>query len=84
VHLASLGFPLVGDETYGARRREADWPRELTAGLGGVALHAAGLEFAHPETGARVHLVSPLPHRIGNLLSFLRGGSAPLGSEERA
>jgi len=82
VHLASLGFPLVGDETYGGRPLEAGWPRELrdlVAGLGGVALHAAGLEFAHPETGARVDLVSPLPHRIGNLLSFLRTGSAAPG-----
>jgi len=82
VHLASLGFPLVGDATYGGRAHEAGWPRELrelVAGLGGVALHAAGLEFTHPETGSRVQLVSPLPHRIGNLLSFLRGGAAPSG-----
>ena len=74
VHLASLGFPLVGDETYGGRRRDADWPRELVAGLGGVALHAAGLAFSHPDTGDRVELASPLPHRIGNLLSYLRTG----------
>ena len=82
VHLASLGFPLVGDATYGGRPHEAGWPpelRALVAGLGGVALHAAGLEFEHPETGARVQLLSPLPHRIGNLLSFLRGGAAPSG-----
>jgi 23S rRNA pseudouridine1911/1915/1917 synthase len=74
VHLASLGFPLVGDETYGGRRRDADWPREVVAGLGGVALHAAGLAFSHPDTGDRVELASPLPHRIGNLLSYLRTG----------
>ena len=75
VHLASLGFPLAGDETYGGRQRETDWPRAVVAGLGGVALHAAGLAFAHPATGARVELSSPLPHRIGSLLSYLRTGA---------
>jgi 23S rRNA pseudouridine1911/1915/1917 synthase len=70
VHLASLGHPIVGDTTYGARR--SGLPAELVTGLHGVALHAAGLGFVHPETGERVELESPLPHRIGSLLSFLR------------
>ncbi|MET0851751.1 MAG: RluA family pseudouridine synthase [Candidatus Rokuibacteriota bacterium] len=70
VHLASLGHPIVGDTTYGARR--AGLPSDLEAGLHGVALHAAGLGFVHPETGEPVELESPLPHRIGNVLSYLR------------
>jgi 23S rRNA pseudouridine1911/1915/1917 synthase len=70
VHLASLGHPIVGDTTYGARR--AGLPSDLVAGLHGVALHAAGLGFVHPETGEPVALESPLPHRIGNVLSYLR------------
>jgi hypothetical protein len=44
----------------------------MMAGLHGVALHAAGLGFTHPETGEHVELESPLPHRIGKLLSYLR------------
>jgi 23S rRNA pseudouridine1911/1915/1917 synthase len=78
VHLAALGHPLLGDETYGARRR--DLPRDLSealaeavAGLGGVALHAAGLAFLHPATGARVELEAPLPPRVEQLLAALRG-----------
>jgi 23S rRNA pseudouridine1911/1915/1917 synthase len=73
VHLASLGHPLVGDATYGAKRppREAALPPELLEGLDGVALHAAGLSFLHPATGEAVHLSSPLPNRIARVLSHL-------------
>jgi 23S rRNA pseudouridine1911/1915/1917 synthase len=66
VHLASLGHPLVGDDTYGRRRPP------LIAGLDGVALHAAGLAFLHPATGAPVELEAPLPDRIERLLAHLR------------
>ncbi len=73
VHLASLGHPLVGDTTYGAgRARRLDTlPADLVEALGGVALHAAGLCFLHPSTGEPVDLSSPLPNRIGRLLSHL-------------
>ena len=74
VHLASLGHPLVGDATYGAKRaRQQDTlPADLVEGLGGVALHAAGLSFLHPATGETVELSCPLPNRIVRLLSHLR------------
>jgi len=73
VHLASLGHPLVGDATYGAgRARRLDTlPADLVEALDGVALHAAGLCFLHPSTGEPVDLSSPLPNRIGRLLSHL-------------
>ena len=53
VHLASLGHPLLGDDTYrgAARRRPAIPLTDLIAGLGGVALHAAGLAFTAPGDG---------------------------------
>src|SRR5262249_43666946 len=76
VHLASVGHPLIGDETYGAtrslRRKEA-LPEDLVADLNGVALHAAGLAFLHPATGSRLEFWCPLPYRIEKLLSHLRG-----------
>jgi 23S rRNA pseudouridine1911/1915/1917 synthase len=73
VHLASLGHPVVGDATYGARRsRQPDTlPSDLVEDLGGVALHAAGLSFLHPVTGETVDLSCPLPDRIARLLSHL-------------
>jgi 23S rRNA pseudouridine1911/1915/1917 synthase len=78
VHLASLGHPLLGDQTYGKRRetRAADPVlADLIAALDGVALHAAGLGFAHPVTGERLELVSPLPYRLESILSHLRSRS---------
>lgn len=78
VHLASLGHPLLGDDTYrGRRAMPADDPRltELVEGLDGVALHAAGLAFTHPVTGAALEFSCPLPDRIDRVLSHLRTGS---------
>jgi 23S rRNA pseudouridine1911/1915/1917 synthase len=75
VHLAALGHPLVGDATYGRRRPEPAGDPELTRlvrDLGGVALHAAGLSFTHPGSGAPVECLSPLPDRMTRLLSRLR------------
>jgi 23S rRNA pseudouridine1911/1915/1917 synthase len=75
VHLASLGHPLLGDEAYRGRRAEPAGDPELTGlidRLGGVALHAAGLAFTHPVTGASMDFACPLPDRIDRILSHLR------------
>jgi 23S rRNA pseudouridine1911/1915/1917 synthase len=75
VHLASLGHPLLGDETYRGRRAgPAGDPvlAELVEELGGVALHAAGLAFTHPVTGASMSFACPSPDRIDRILSHLR------------
>ncbi len=66
VHMASLGHPVVGDETYGRGRAESPVPLE------GIALHAAGLGFVHPATGRRVEFTASLPPRMERLLSHLR------------
>jgi 23S rRNA pseudouridine1911/1915/1917 synthase len=57
IHLASLGHPVVGDDTYGGgggRRLVALPPRRHF-------LHAAWLRFHHPVTGALLDLRAPLP-----------------------
>jgi 23S rRNA pseudouridine1911/1915/1917 synthase len=37
-----------------------------------VALHAAGLAFTHPVTGAPMSFACPLPDRMERILSHLR------------
>ncbi len=55
VHMAHAGLPLVGDPMYGGRRQLPRQPHpDLQAALAGLrrqALHAARLEFSHPESG---------------------------------
>ncbi|MCB0322180.1 MAG: RluA family pseudouridine synthase [Bdellovibrionales bacterium] len=54
VHLAALGFPLVGDALYGARTEL----RSLGISREGFLLHASGLRFNHPLTGAALCIES--------------------------
>jgi 23S rRNA pseudouridine1911/1915/1917 synthase len=57
VHLASIGHPVIGDDTYGGgggRKVVALPPKRHF-------LHAAWLRFRHPVTNAELDLRSPLP-----------------------
>ena len=54
VHMASIGRPLVGDVRYGGALTFAG------RGAQRLMLHAARLEFPHPE-GGRVTVEAPLP-----------------------
>ncbi len=57
IHLASIGHPVVGDDTYGgggARRLVALPPKRQF-------LHAAWLQFRHPTTGDDLDFRAPLP-----------------------
>ncbi len=51
VHLAAIGHPIVGDRLYGPERPAA--PRLL--------LHASGLAFMHPATGAPLRVDAEAP-----------------------
>jgi 23S rRNA pseudouridine1911/1915/1917 synthase len=65
VHLASVGHPVVGDDTYGGgggRRLMALPPRRHF-------LHAAWLRLRHPATGAEMDLRSPLPDDLRKSLA---------------
>jgi 23S rRNA pseudouridine1911/1915/1917 synthase len=80
VHLAHLGFPVVGDRTY---RPRAAGPLDpalaaRVVALGGLALHAAALGFTHPLTGTRLRFEAPLPAPLEALLASLRAaGTRP-------
>lgn len=60
IHLAALGYPLVGDPLYGP----GGLPRECDPGLPGDAgywLHAGRLEFLHPRTQIPLVLTAEPP-----------------------
>ncbi len=71
VHFQFLGFPLVGDLTYGQRQN-----RRLEELVGFAAprvmLHAYHLAFVHPRTGKKVHFEAPLPEDFEGVLKALR------------
>jgi 23S rRNA pseudouridine1911/1915/1917 synthase len=75
VHLAHVGYPIVGDPVYGGRRRiPAGATPELLAALAAFqrqALHAARLEFVHPKSGKSVSFDAPLPADFRTLLAAL-------------
>jgi 23S rRNA pseudouridine1911/1915/1917 synthase len=75
VHLAYAGHGLVGDQTYGGRRRVAAKApgAEAANGFPRQALHAATLGFAHPVSGQRLEFAAPLPADMAGLIEALRG-----------
>jgi len=78
VHMAYAGHGLLGDQTYGGKRRLS--PKllgpaaEAGNGFPRQALHAATLGFEHPVTGAMLEFSSPLPADMAGLLGGLRAG----------
>ncbi len=76
VHLASLGYPVVGDAVYGgtgkAKTISDTAVREKMKGMRRPALHAGRLAFSHPMTGSPMSFVSPLPEDMASLCNFLR------------
>ena len=80
VHLAHLGFPIVGDPTYGGRPRlPAGASPELVTALQSFrrqALHACALSFQHPVSGAALHFTAAIPADLRALLANLAGSAA--------
>jgi 23S rRNA pseudouridine1911/1915/1917 synthase len=84
VHAQSLGHPVVGDTLYGAPRvlqlagqNDKKVPSETSLGLRRNFLHAAHLEFAHPQfahlkTDKSVVVDAPLPRELEEFLALLR------------
>lgn len=70
VHLAHLGFPILGDEKYGDFSLNKDLKRD---GLKRMALHAWRMAFRHPLTSGLMECVSPLPDGIGNYIAAVDG-----------
>ena len=63
VHMAEIGYPIVGDEVYSNGRNPFD--------ISGQMLHAAKLEFVHPTTKKEMKFEAPLPQYFINVLKEL-------------
>lgn len=61
VHLAALGYPIVGDATYG--ELDPELPRQF--------LHASRLAFDHPVTGTRIEVKDDLAPELAKYLAKL-------------
>jgi 23S rRNA pseudouridine1911/1915/1917 synthase len=76
VHLAHIGHPIMGDETYSAgfKTKASRLPPEARAALeslGRQALHAERLAFEHPDTGELMEFEAPLPADLDALRAAL-------------
>lgn len=76
VHMASIGFPLIGDPVYGSRLRI---PRQMEADFADYlrnfkrqALHAGQLSLVHPTTGKEMRWKAPMPDDMAVLMDVLR------------
>lgn len=70
VHCASIGHPLLGDQTYGRTPKELrSTLKEL--GFARQALHAASLGFKHPISGDFIEFSAELPDDMRRLIDEL-------------
>lgn len=73
VHLNHLGYPLIGDATYGSKK--INYHPEIVAAIKALnrqALHALKLELVHPTTKKIMKFKSKLPDDMKNLLEVLK------------
>ena len=70
VHLASAGYPILGDDKYGDFALNKI---EAKHGLKRMFLHAAKISFIHPLTQSRLRIEAPLPPDCERYLARLAG-----------
>jgi 23S rRNA pseudouridine955/2504/2580 synthase len=73
VHLASSGFPILGDDKYGdfALNRNLQKSEGERHALKRMFLHASQITFKHPETGETVTLRAMLPPECEQFIQSL-------------
>lgn len=66
VHLAHLGFPILGDEKYGDFALNKGLKRD---GLKRMGLHAWRIAFRHPLTAVPLECIAPLPDGLASYIA---------------
>jgi len=64
VHLAHIGHPIVGDETYGRKARKM---------AGRPLLHAYTINFKHPLKGEAISITAPVPEDMEDFVAAHEG-----------
>ena len=90
VHASFAGHPLLGDDKYGDRARNADLKQH---GLKRTFLHAQSIAFDWPGTGVPFHMSTPLPPDLAAVLDDITpmkrksekraGATRPAGAQRR-
>jgi len=68
VHASYAGHPLLGDDKYGDRERNAELKRR---GLKRTFLHAQSVAFDWPGSGVPFHVSAPLPAELSAVLEAI-------------
>lgn len=72
VHLSAIGHPIVGDPTYGGKKRHPPAHLRLLQRLERPFLHASRLIFTHPNDGTPVDLSCELPEDLQAVINDVR------------
>ena len=77
VHMADAGYPVVGDQMYGATTRKANqtgdpYLQDILKPIKRQMLHAYRLGFHHPVTNKKMLFQAPDPDDFAHLLEQLR------------
>jgi len=68
-HLSQIGFPVVGDDTYGDRHFNREFRKRY--GLKRLFLHSYRMKFIDPWTEEEKDFRAPLPDDLLSVLNFL-------------
>lgn len=71
VHFDHLGFPVLGDSTYGAKKNQR-FQKSTRYGATRQLLHAQRLAFVHPRTAQKKSFAAPYPEDFLAALKQLR------------
>ena len=82
VHMAHIGHPLLGDQSYGTGFKASlhklpEDAQSAVKSLNRQALHATVLGFEHPVSATPLHFESPAPDDLARLIAALTSPSRP-------
>jgi 23S rRNA pseudouridine955/2504/2580 synthase len=75
VHLASLGYPIIGDDKYGNFALNKHAAQAKNGGLKRMFLHAHSISFTHPVSGKQIDITAPISPDLAKYVAFRRQAS---------